>query len=192
MSELTNQKPSRGRTFSPLRVMLGVLIAILFLFYLLNPHAPRRSSPRISCMANLKQLGVAFSLYAEQHNGVFPPADQWCDVLAKIVDRGNDSGRVFKCPTGGAGRCHYAMNPRATPQSASAVVLLFESAAGWNQSGGSEQLTMEHHTNKAGSGCNVLFVDFHVEFIKADHIPRLKWEGERSQPQGTQPPGQPK
>jgi prepilin-type processing-associated H-X9-DG protein len=53
------------------------------------------------------------------------------------------------------------------------VVLLFESRPGWNQSGGPELLTTENHH---GKGCNVLFVDGSVRFIKSEELVGLKWQ----------------
>lgn len=43
----------------------------------------------------------------------------------------------------------------------------------WNQYGGQELLTLEHHESR---GCNILFADSHVEFIKAEDINNLLWE----------------
>ena len=43
----------------------------------------------------------------------------------------------------------------------------------WNQSGGVEILTTEHHKDK---GCNVVFVNLQIEFVKAKDIGKLKWK----------------
>jgi prepilin-type processing-associated H-X9-DG protein len=61
------------------------------------------------------------------------------------------------------------LGPAALPN----VVLLFETHPGWNQVGGSEILTTENHR---GDGCNVLFVDSHVEFVKTQALSRLRWK----------------
>lgn len=45
----------------------------------------------------------------------------------------------------------------------------------WNQVGGSEILTTDNHK---GIGCNVLFNDGHVEFVKAERLGELKWDAE--------------
>lgn len=47
----------------------------------------------------------------------------------------------------------------------------------WNQVGGPEILTTENHN---GKGCNVLFNDGRVEFIKTKHLDKLKWEAEEN------------
>ena len=54
------------------------------------------------------------------------------------------------------------------------MVLLFETPAGWNQVGGIDILTTDHHQ---GEGCNVLFMDSHVKFVKSSQIPELRWKG---------------
>jgi hypothetical protein len=174
MSEPANKKSDRSRTFSALRVLLEFLISITVLTCLILPrHRPQEGISSMFCKANLGTLGWGLRIYAKEHGGVYPPADEWCDLLVGLVSP-NGTERAFKCPNGGAGRCDYAINPRADTWSAPDVVLLFESTGGWNQSGGPEQLTTKHHEDK---GCNVLFVDYHAEFVKTEDIPRLKWAG---------------
>jgi len=183
MSESANKRSDRGRTLLRLCVAVGILIGIIVLFWPnvdgVHPHARR-----VACVMNLRTLGVALSLYAEEHGGVYPPADKWCDLLTANYAQ----ERSFRCPSGGKGRCHYAMNPHVTSQSDPNVVLLFESAGGWNQSGGPELLTTEHHEGKY---CNVLFVDDHVEHVKTEGIPRLRWEGEKENGQPSVPSTRP-
>jgi len=43
----------------------------------------------------------------------------------------------------------------------------------WNQSGGPEILTTEHH---GGKGCNVVFGDTSVRFVETKDLPTLKWK----------------
>jgi len=59
--------------------------------------------------------------------------------------------------------------------SPSDMVLLFETGPGWNQSGGPEILTTDNHQ---GEGCNIVFVDGHVEFVKTEDLNNLKWTSE--------------
>ncbi|HOK97144.1 MAG TPA: hypothetical protein PKW71_13580, partial [Anaerohalosphaeraceae bacterium] len=44
----------------------------------------------------------------------------------------------------------------------------------FNQMGGPEDLLLRHDEG-AASGCNVAFVDGHVEFVRQDRISKLKW-----------------
>jgi hypothetical protein len=45
----------------------------------------------------------------------------------------------------------------------------------WNQVGGPEILSTEHHK---GEGCNVAFVDMSVRFVKAGDLAKLKWKAD--------------
>lgn len=47
----------------------------------------------------------------------------------------------------------------------------------WNQVGGPELLTTENHK---GKGCNVLFNDIHVDFVKTENLGQLKWKAEET------------
>ena len=85
------------------------------------------------------------------------------------------SKKEFTCPGAPQGPCNYAMNKnveklgmRAPPD----MVVLFETHPGWNQSGGPEILSTENHN---GDGCNVLFVDSHVQFVRTRDLKDLKW-----------------
>ncbi len=171
MNEEPVAKPRRRKSFSVLRVFLGVLIFILILSYLFDPCPPRSASRRAACMSHLKALGAALRLYAEENDKGYPSSQAWCDLL---VGRYVPDEECFRCTKGESKQCDYAMNPLADPNSSPDVALLFECDPGWNQSGGPELLTTSHHE---GKGCNVLFVDGHVKFIEAEEIPLLRWEG---------------
>jgi len=69
-------------------------------------------------------------------------------------------------------RSDYAMNPNCEPNSPPGTVLLFETKGGWNQFGGPGLLTFENH---GGKGCNILFNDGHVEFVRTKLFEELKW-----------------
>jgi len=71
---------------------------------------------------------------------------------------------------------NYGLNPNVEPNSASTVVLLFETEHGWNQFGGPELVSVKNHIEIYGKeGCNVLFNDGNVMFIKAKDISELNW-----------------
>lgn len=180
MSNDRVEEARRRRGFSFLRVLLAALIAITAMYVLFARlmRPPHSCPPRLVCAANLKQLRVCLFLYAEDHHRVFPTPEKWCDLLVAEFEELLEE--TFRCPGGGEGRCNYAMNPQAEPNSAPDVVLLFESQPGWSQFGGAELLTMENHE---GRGCNVLFVDGRVEFAKADGIVGLKWVDDKDLPE---------
>jgi hypothetical protein len=123
------------------------------------------------CTLKIAFLGKALVGYTASNDGKFPPADKWCDVLVENLPNAKDEW--FRCPAVGDGRCHYAMNSNAEPNSPPDTVLLFESKPGWNQFGGPELLTTDHHR---GKGCNVTFVGTGAQFVKKDQLGDLKWK----------------
>ena len=160
----------KGRVFS----ILGFVMAIIVFFLVLEPIGPPRGiAYRMVCGSNMFGLGKSLQAYSTEFKGKYPPVDKWCDLLIKDV---NVSAKEFICPValkkGDKGRCHYAINPNAEPNSPGDIALLFETKGGWNQHGGKEILTTKNHKDK---GCNVLFNDGHVEFVKAEDIGKLKW-----------------
>ncbi len=172
MSEATTREP-RPLFRGPLLVRIFVIyLVIAVLLAVVGPlfmHPPGDDSRRLTCIKNLKQLGMSLWQYADNHERRYPPPEQWCDLL---VGGGDIDVSVFRCPATKVGPSNYAMNPDADPDSAGDVVLLFESSLGWNQFGGCELLTTENHR---GRGCSILFVDGGVRFVKADELGELKW-----------------
>ena len=133
----------------------------------------RQIAFRTVCGTNMSGLGRAMLIYANDYDDEFPTQTEWCDLLMKYTEV---SRLGFRCRGAHEGPCNYAMNKnvwnfskRDTPPD---MVVLFETHPGWNQIGGPEILTTHNHQ---GDGCNVLFVDNHVEFIKTKDLKKLKW-----------------
>jgi prepilin-type processing-associated H-X9-DG protein len=128
---------------------------------------------RRSCATNLSGLGNAMAVYANDYDGKFPTPTEWCDLL---IEKAAVPPQTFRCLGAGEGSCHYAMNEHVADLGTSAppdMVLLFETHDGWNQVGNADILTTENHK---GEGCNILFVDGRVEFVKPAQIASLRWE----------------
>jgi len=164
-----------GRVFS----ISGTILALIFIVQILiPPRNPRREyAYRIICGANLRALGMAMHKYAIDYENKYPTVDKWCDLLlqyAGITEEKFICREAFK--KGNQKPCHYAINPNCEPNSPDDIVLLFETKGGWNQFGGPKILTTENHK---GKGCNVLFNDGHVEFIKTERLVELKWNTEK-------------
>jgi len=154
--------------FTIIELLVVVVIAAAIVAALCMFDSVRENWKR--CALNLVALGHAMNVYAGEHKQLFPSSDKWCDLLLEHTDVDEER---FKCPAGGEGRSHYAMNPNAEPNSPGDVVLLFETKGGWNQSGGPEILSITNHFER---GCNVCFVDGHGERVKAKDIDKLKWK----------------
>ena len=132
----------------------------------------RQLAVRMTCETNLVGLGKAIYIYANDYNDRFPTPSKWCDLLSQ---HGEVAPAAFRCKGGNEGPCNYAMNKAIEGLGTTAppdMVLLFETAPGWNQTGGAEILAVDNHQ---GGGCNVLFVDGHVEFVKPEGLPQLRW-----------------
>lgn len=146
-------------------ILMGILMPALF--------RVRAISHRMVCAANLSGLGRAMLIYANDYDDNFPTPSKWCDLLIKHAEV---TEKEFRCPGTPDGLCNYAMNENlknfhagnARPD----MVVLFETYPGWNQAGGPEILSTENHQRQ---GCNVLYVDGHVEFVKTRDLDKLKW-----------------
>ena len=183
-----------GRGLAEAAIVLPILIGVpLFLLaWKGNTHI---APSELSCGANLSSIGKAMLLYAYDHDEQFPTPSRWCDLL---VSTQQVELREFRChgpdraylqwfyplelslylwhrsTSGRRGPSDYAMNEHATSISAAHdLVLCFEVESGWNQVGGPQMLTTDRHE---GRGCNVLFLDTRVEFVKTKDLGRLKWK----------------
>lgn len=141
----------------------AIIISVLILIVRPGIH-------QVVCGTNLSGLGKALEIYASDCDGRYPTADKWCDLL---VQGNYASEKQFVCPGGVKGRSHYAINPNAERNSPADMVLLFETKGGWNQCGGQEILSVRNHWPR---GCNILFMDTFVEFIKPERLEELKWK----------------
>ncbi|UCG55860.1 MAG: DUF4190 domain-containing protein [Phycisphaerales bacterium] len=131
----------------------------------------RQLAFRMTCATNLSGLGKAMLIYAGDYDAL-PTPSEWCDLLA---ERAAVAEQSFRCRGAHEGPCNYAMNKNVQELGLTAppdMVLLFETHPGWNQSGGPETLTTDNHE---GDGCNVLFIDSLVEFVKTERLDKLRW-----------------
>jgi hypothetical protein len=170
-----------GETFYP-REWLDVVSCVLEL----NSFRMRDAcAQRLLKFAELLNLGPAGTrIYVEP--------SEWCETIWPVVvpsvhnpppveylrkkqTQERERNGEYRCPSGGAGRCHYAMNPDWQPNSPPDMVLMFEARAGWDQHGGPELFTFDHHHDPRG-GC-VLLNDGTVKFIRTEEeLKQLRWK----------------
>jgi len=114
-------------------------------------------------------------IYAGEYDDKYPTPSKWCDLLLEHTDV---TEKQFRCKGTYEGPCNYAMNKNAEIRGTDSppdMVLLFETSPGWNQAGGPDILTTDNHQ---GEGCNIVFVDGHVQFVKTRDLNNLKWTPE--------------
>jgi hypothetical protein len=124
----------------------------------------------IQCRSHMKTLASALDDHTNA-TGRRPDSSKWCDVIRAYVADAED----FTCPFDRIGPCSYAMNknlPESLKDVPSDMVVLFESDPGWNQVGGPEAALTDQ---PPWPGCNVLFGNGQVEFVKAADIAKLRW-----------------
>ena len=168
------QLKGKGMAVAGIAVPFAALPIIAILTAILMPALARtrQQALRIVCRTNLASLSQAMMIY-EIDYGQYPTPENWCDLL---VENCEVSPQTFLCKGAPEGPCNYAINENIAKPGFSTqpdIVLMFETHPGWNQVGGPEILTTDNHQ---GDGCNVVFLDMHVEFVKARDIEYLKWK----------------
>lgn len=168
----------KGNGFAIPGIVVPIVAGIFMLPFMLGITLPalvrvKYQAQRMACCTNMRSLSLAIQMYADDHDDKFPTGSKWCDLL---IEHAGVDRMIYRCPGATEGPCNYAMNENVAglgPFNQSDLVLLFETHPGWNQTGGSEMMTTENHR---GEGCNVVFIDSHVEFVKTQELSRLRWK----------------
>jgi len=177
-------KPTDQRAFTLIELLVVIaIIAILASLLLPALASSKEKAKGITCINNLKQLGVAVRMYSDENDGKLPlaerlptmpstnpPLPRICDLLAPELGYNTNSmpqqATVFRCPDDRAQR--FEQNG---------------SSYEWNNWYGGRPVDNPRHSNNPlsdaflmydyenfhdnGFGKNVLFADFHVSSLKA-------------------------
>jgi prepilin-type processing-associated H-X9-DG protein len=169
-----------GKNFAIAGICVSSVFLVLYIFIIaaivipsfITAHDYGRAA---GCFNNLKQLGAAMKLYAEDNEGKLPDAARWCDAIEKHVSEKN----ILQCRT--TGKC-YLFNRNlggielSRVANADRTVLLFEGNGDRNASGIATDLPA---TQAHRGGNNVLFVDGHVERIPPQRYKQLRWQTDK-------------
>ena len=76
-----------------LLVTMAIMAAIIIPVF----GRARQKVQQTTCLSNLKQIGLAFHMYAQANDGLLPPAESWPEALQPYLKRED----IYTCPTTG-------------------------------------------------------------------------------------------
>ncbi len=147
----------------------------------------RLNATRLQDMSNLKQIGLALTQYAQDHNEHFPNAAHWMDALSPYL---KDKTVFFDPFQPGARRYGYALNRNCSGKSLAAfaapaeTVIAFDSTLGTRNASDTGQSLRATVLLRSGGipGSIYLFVDGHVKWFSKAYLPPFAINQRMSRP----------
>ncbi len=155
--------------FAAIASIVGAFAALLIVAVFSRPPIDGRPFRELS---NLRHLGIATMLYANDNDDRFPPADTWEESLRLYQV---DAVITESLAVPGKGRA-YAMNGNLSHRAKVRdpdTVLFFECEPGAPLSGGRELLPS---APRYPGGYLVIDVNLNSRMVPADQLEMLKWE----------------
>lgn len=95
-----NKNSNNAFTLIELLVVIAIL-GILIAFLVPTLGKAREGARRAQCANNIRQIGIAFHLYCDEHDGLFPDDGSWWTNLASYLQITGDPfyASIYSCPT---------------------------------------------------------------------------------------------
>lgn len=156
----------------------GIAISTVFLLVLPAVLLPtlakaRHKATAVKCVNQVKEISLGIRLYADENDGLCPPAATWCDAIVGHLPEPES----LQCPGRSSGRSDYGLNRYVAGRALSSIppdtVMVFESSGGWNQAGGPDELILAPRHRR---WIVVGFADGSVQQVSPEDVPALRWE----------------
>jgi prepilin-type processing-associated H-X9-DG protein len=126
----------------------------------------REQAQRVACATNLRQVGMACMMYANENKGQLP------DTIDLILTTQDVTSSVFVCPSAGhtpaPGATAQAQAANLTPGKHLSYAYVGKGLNTVSTTNASMTVVAyESPSNHGGDGGNFLFLDGHVEYLKA-------------------------
>jgi prepilin-type processing-associated H-X9-DG protein len=169
MSQTKSKKP-----ILVLVVLACIVIPVIYFMAMPQITSPGRRADRAQCLSNLKQIGLALALYADDYQGHLPPQNgvKGLDFLLRpdILNETNVPD-FFHCPKDTKRRVARIGEP-LTEDTCSYIyvggVWLREPATN------AVPICWDKPENHGSQGLNVLFNDGHVQWLTLEEWQRIR------------------